>query len=195
MALIVETGAGLSTANGYVTEAEYRAHHGDRGVDVTAQVTATVEAALVNATDYVDKRFGKRFRGYRRQSGQALEWPRIDAYDDDEILLPNIPLQLKKAVAEYAWLATQIGRNLAPMPGAVFPMVDPTTGVVINQGGGTIRRKTEKVDTLEETHEYSNYGQVMTTTGNILTQHVPEYPQADMWLEELLHSERMLGRG
>lgn len=191
MAFLVEDGTGLTASNSYASEAEYRAHHADRGVDVTAQTTAQVEQALVQSADYVDKRFGPQFRGWRLNNAQAMEWPRADAYDDDGYLLSGVPTELKRAVYEYAWLVTQLARNLAPLPTVGFPFVDPITGVVITQGGGQLRRKTEKVDVIESTVEFS----VGSGSGNLLIQPIPQYPQADLWLTGLIKNERTLSRG
>jgi hypothetical protein len=132
MAFTPETGVGLTTSNAYMTEAEYRAYHADRGTVVTAQLTAAVTAAIVRATDYVDKRFGRRFRGDKMSQQQALEWPRSDAYTDEDYLLTGVPVVLKRAIAEYALLSIQLGRDLAPVPAPDYGILDPVTGEVTN---------------------------------------------------------------
>lgn len=199
MAFTVETGVGLAAANAYMTEAEYRAYHADRGTVVTSQTQAQIETAIVRATDYVDKRFGRRFRGDRLSSDQALEWPRSDAYTDEDFLISGVPALLKRAIAEYALLSIYLGRNLAPVPAPDFGILDPTTGEVTNVSSGKITEKTEEVGPIKETTKYAQgdqTGRPMVGTGN-LTQNVPEYPQADMWLEELLrpYGQRELVRG
>jgi len=148
-----------------------------------------VRNALVKATDYVDKRFGRDFRGWRLSSGQALEWPRADAYDDDDYLMPAVPTQLKKAIAEYALLALQLGRNLAPLPGPGFPIVDPVTGAITQQPSGTIKSLSEVVGPIETSVTYEH----APGANNQL----PAYPQADLWLKELLKAsaDRRVARG
>ncbi len=197
MAFTVEDGSGSSTANAYIGTAEFTAHHDDRGIDYSSYDTAAQEDAIVQATDYADKRFGKRFRGWRTSQAQALEWPRSDAYDDDDHVFDDVPRQLKRAIAEYALLALQLGRNLAPMPGAGFPIVDPATGGTTQQGGGTITEQKEKVGPIETMVKFGDSGKPVVSSGNILTQNVPEYPQADLWIEELLTSilNKDMGRG
>lgn len=195
MAFTVEDGTGLEAANAYITEAEYRAHHADRGVDVTEQTQVQVEAAIVNATDYADKRFGRRYKGWKQNRDQGLEWPRIDAYDDDDHLFDKVPKALKRAIAEYAWLYTQLQRNLAPVPGTGFPVVDPGTGEVTTQPGGMVQSVREKVGPLEEATTFSREGTPFKSTGNPLVTLVPEYPQADMWIEELIRNDRIITRG
>jgi len=174
MAFTVETGAVVAGANAYMTVAQYRTHHTDRGKVVLnttlGQTDADVQAAIIKATDYIDKRFGRRFRGERKQRQQELEYPRTDAWDDDGYLLSEMPGQLLKATAEYAWLATQQTTDLAPVP-------DGTQGVV--------EELSEKVGPIATTTKFAK--KPMTDTGN-LTQSLPEYPQADLWLEELLCS-------
>jgi hypothetical protein len=198
MAFTVEDGSGLADANAYITAQEWQDHHVDRGVATAndgTYGTTEIEAAIVNATDYVEKRFGKRFKGWKRSRAQALEWPRTDAYDDDQHTFDDVPLQLKKGVAEYALLVLQLGRNLAPVPGVSFPIIDPETGETSVQGSGFLTRTTEKVDVIEDTKEFDSGNRPMTSSGNITTQQIPEYPQADMWIEELLTNERAVWRG
>lgn len=202
MAFQVEDGTGLSTANAYITVVEFKAHHTDRNVAAVVEsdfLDTEIQAGIINATDYIDKRFGRRFRGWRTSRAQGLEWPRSDAYDDDEYSLPDLPTQLKKATAEYALIALQLARNLAPIPGLPFPVIDPSTGDTSSAGGGQLKRSTDKVGPIEETREYAtgqDQNQPMRVTGN-LSQNIPEYPQADLWIEELLkgRGSRELRRG
>lgn len=181
MAFTVEDGDGLSTANAYITEQEYRDHHTDRGIDVTLQVQADVETAIVRATDYVDKRFGRRFRGDRLNSTQGLEWPRSDAYTDEDYLINDVPIPMKKAISEYTLLSIQLARNLAPLPAPDFGILDPETGLITNDSSGKIIEKAEEVGPIKERTKYADNSQY--------TQHqIPPYPQADLWLEEILKS-------
>lgn len=201
MAFTVEDGTGLSTSNAYLSVADFTTHHTDRNVTSVvdgAFETAEIQGALVQATDYIDKRFGRRFRGWRRSRAQALEWPRTDAFDDDDYLLPLVPEQLKKATAEYALIVLQLGRGLAPIPGTPFPIVE-TDGTVTSEASGALRRSRDKVGPIEEEREYMSAletNKPMTSTGNSI-QNIPEYPQADLWIEELTVSRgsRRLLRG
>jgi hypothetical protein len=183
MAFLVETGAVVAGANAYLSVAQYRAHHTDRGKAALSsdvgQSDVLVQAAIVKATDYIDKRFGRRLRGTRKQSTQDLEYPRIDAWDDDEDRLPEMPGSLLKATAEYAWYASQQTTDLAPVP-------DGTSGVV--------QESTEKVGPISTTVKFAD--RPMTSTGN-LTESLREYPEADLWMEELIESSsiRRIVRG
>jgi len=200
MAFTPETGTGVAGANGYITAAEFKAHHDDRGVDYATYLAndTLIQYAIVKATDYVDKRFGRRFRGDKQSSAQGLEWPRYDAWSDEDFLLSGVPDALKKAIAEYALLAGKLGRDLAPTPPPNFPVMDPATGAITQSGSGPIKAKTEKVGPIEDATEYAvgETGLPVAGSGN-LTQNIPEYPQADLWIEELItpYSQRTLHRG
>jgi hypothetical protein len=67
MALIIETGAGVRNANAYVNAAYVTSYLTARNRQTengwAAATDAVKEAAIVAATDYVDKRFGHRFKG------------------------------------------------------------------------------------------------------------------------------------
>ncbi len=67
MPLVIETGVGILKANAYVNIAYVTNYLTDRNRqnenNWTAAVTAVKEAAIIAATDYIDKRFGPRFKG------------------------------------------------------------------------------------------------------------------------------------
>lgn len=173
---VVETGDGVIGANGYITVAQFKDHHDGRGRVYTPYTDPAIQAAIVRATDYVDKRFGRRFLGSRQQKNQGLEWPRISAYDADDFLLTGVPVQLIKAVAEYAWIAANLGASeLAPNPtGAAGGIIEETVGPI--------------------TTRYSDRDRPMTSTGNLI-QDIPVYPEADLWIEELIRrNNRELAR-
>lgn len=200
MAFTLEDGSGVEGANAYITVTEFKTHHDDRGQDYTgAEDDDAIEVAIVLATDYADKRFGRRFRGWRQDRQQGLEWPRTDAFTDDDYLLTGIPAALKKAISEYALLVIQLGRNLAPAAPPDFGVLDPATGEVVNNSSGRVVQRTEKVGPIEDSTRYADgnsSGRPMVGTGN-LVQRIPDYPQADLWMEELItsYTDRGLYRG
>lgn len=199
----VETGTGTPGANAYDSVANIDAHHADRGTsDWTNFTTPEKEQAIVRASDYIDKRFGRRFVGVRSTKGQGLEWPRLSAFDQDGFLLSGvdqIPRQLLKACAEYALRAAVCG-ILAPDPPLPVPKQDPAAmGTRPEQAEtGQLTRKREKVGPLEEDKWFETTSQVIgrnlaagaTGVKSSLVNDflIPEYPEADMWLEELLRS-------
>lgn len=203
MAFLVETGTGIPDANAYDSVSNIDAHHADRGTsDWTNFTTPEKQQAIVRASDFIDKRFGRRFVGVRSTKGQGLEWPRLSAFDQDGFLLSDvdaIPRQLLKAVAEYALRAAVCG-ILAPDPPLPVPKQDPTD--MANRPDqavtGQLTRKREKVGPLEEDLWFETTSQVIgrnlaagaTGVKSSLVNDflIPEYPEADMWLEELLRS-------
>lgn len=171
MAFVAEDGTGLATANSYNSEAFNDAYHLDRGNAAWASATAeNRRTASVRATDYIDKRFGKRFRGWRQTKAQALEWPRIGAVDQDEYLLNGpdaIPRQLQKATAEYALRALTI-TPLAPDNASV--------GLKAN------REKVGPIEVEKKIDSGQRKSQLVDATS------IPDYPEADLWMSELLRA-------
>jgi hypothetical protein len=115
MALVVEDGTGLPTANSYVTIAECDAYHVDRAnTSWGTALTAAKTAALMKATMYIDGKYFNRFTGYKGSVSQALQWPRMEAIESGVYILPDgvsdsllsgIPVALKQATYEAALLA------------------------------------------------------------------------------------------
>lgn len=203
MAFTVEDGSGVAGANAYITVAFYRSYHLDRGNDQSASSEADIQVWIIKATDYVEKRFGRLFRGHRQSKAQGLEWPRLSAFDDDDFLLSDVdelPRQLQKAIAEYADIVRQIS-DLTPRPANRFATVDSNGNVTGGTGGQVLRTK-DKVGPIEEERTYSDSSanpdyDVRAKSGLVSGLHIPEYPVADMWIEELLRpgGTTMLGRG
>ena len=92
--IIVETGAGLTNSNSYVSEADLATYATDRGITITG----TAAVLIIQAMDYLESR---QFLGTKSDIDQALQWPRfgveVDSYyvDSDEI-----PTLLKQAEME-----------------------------------------------------------------------------------------------
>jgi hypothetical protein len=169
MAFVAEDGTGLSTANSYISVGFADSYHLDRGNAAWALATeANRQAALIRATDYIDKRFGKRFKGWRQTKAQALEWPRLGAFDEDYHTLNGpdvIPRQLQKACAEYALRALTI-TTLAPDNDAV--------------GLSLLREKVGPIETEKKISQGQKKSQLVDATS------IPDYPEADLWMSELL---------
>lgn len=62
MAFVVEDGTGIASANAYITVQQFKDYHADRGNTLTGG-SGDQQKAIVKATDYIDKRFGRRFKG------------------------------------------------------------------------------------------------------------------------------------
>ena len=109
MSFIVEDGHGISDANSYVSVRfadDFLAYRTD--FDWSTRTTDQKQAALVQATAYVDARYGRLFAGRVATSTQALAWPRQGSGYD------GLPVVLKRAVALYAAYAAV--SPLAPAP-------------------------------------------------------------------------------
>jgi hypothetical protein len=197
MAFVVEDGSGDADATAYIAVAEFKSHHDDRGRSYVDHDDADIMTAIVKATDYVDKRFGSRFKGIRRQKDQGLEWPRLSAFDNDGFLMSGvdvIPRNLKKAIAEYALIVLRLLDNeLLPIPARPFATIDEETGEVSGGVSGQVIRNREKVGPLEIDQWFSDMarnssGAVAIKSSLVDDLHIPEYPRADLWIEELLRS-------
>ena len=112
MALIVEDGTGLSTAEAYVSVVDadaYFAKFGGASDTWVALSESGKEVHLRKATRFVDAEFGsaslgKSWRGCRGTAAQALDFPRAGLVDDDGFALDSsgaasIPQKLKDTVA------------------------------------------------------------------------------------------------
>jgi hypothetical protein len=114
VALIVEDGTGLSTAESYISVANASAYHAARGNTAWAALASDTvrEQCLRKATDYMVQQFRARWQGYRLNDTQALDWPRtgvvVDTYAvDDDI----VPTAVANACAEFALKASSAELN------------------------------------------------------------------------------------
>lgn len=202
MAFTLEDGSGNPDANAYIDTTFADTYHADRGNSYwTPLATATKQACIIRATDYLDKRFIRRYRGYKMVWNQGLGWPRIGAYDNSRYLLQDVPLQVQKACAEYA-LRAAIYNVLAPDPIRPVPnqdmsAVDPNSQQA-DYAGGALKKQTVKVGPIEESNEYESIrdmAAVRASGGSRAEQsavvndlYIPQYPEADLIIEEVLES-------
>jgi len=189
MAFLAEDGTGLAGSNGYITEAFADTYHTDRGQtawlfsDVAGAVaitTAQKEAAIIRATDHIDRVYGSIFKGYKETDAQGLQWPRAGAYGPSGFTLLQVPDQLQRATAEYALRALLYG-TLTPDPPPKGPRQSLTQGGTIalyGEGEGEIVVNREKVGPLETEVRYNP-----ATSGSLAA-----HPAADMLLRDLLIS-------
>jgi hypothetical protein len=95
----------------------YATNHfiGDDLTTWNGATTANKEAALRQATQYIDAYFRDRFPGVIQSDSQALEWPRINAYDRSGRYLTGTPDAVKNATVELAKERLVSGTNLIPV--------------------------------------------------------------------------------
>lgn len=156
MALVVQNDSGTEEAFAYIDVAFFRTYHELRGRAVTAFTDAQIEPAIVRATDFLDRKF--IFVGDRLNTDQTTEWPRLSAYDRDDKIVNGIPLAVKQATAEYAFIA--LTQDLMPNP-------------EIDSTGRTVQSKSSSVGPLAEAVTY--------TAG--APYELPRYPVADRILQ------------
>lgn len=122
--LVPETGAVVAGADSYLTLADALAYHNARGNTAWAALAESAkEAALRKATDYMIQQFRARWKGYRKDGTQTLDWPRSSVYLEPFVhgivgtypflVADNIvPKEVKEACAELALRAATA--DLAP---------------------------------------------------------------------------------
>lgn len=158
MSFIVEDGSIVPNANAYITVQFYRDYWTERGTDVTAQTDDDIQSAIILATQYIDN--NNSWKGFIVTNDQSLDWPRSSVYDKDgrDIDYQSIPLDVKRATAEYAYRSITNADGLLP---------DPTDT-------GAVKRQRDKVGSLETETEYQD------GTGGYFG--IKNYPTADRYL-------------
>lgn len=136
MAAVVEDGTGKPDANSYIDVAYADAYFTLRGNETWTFATADEHVvAIVQATDYIDARWGSLLDSTRTTETQALEFPRKK--------WEGIPETLKKACCEYALRAML--SPLAPDP-------------EFDESGRTVSETKEKVGPITEEKKYLDQG-------------------------------------
>lgn len=103
MTVIPEDGTGLATANSYVSTAEADAYFTARNSATwSAAATAAKEAALLEATSYLQGIYKGTWVGDLYSTEQALDWPRTGAYDPEGRPLDGVPQAVKDATCQLA---------------------------------------------------------------------------------------------
>lgn len=108
MALIVENGTGLSTAESYVSVAAADTRLAALGLTNWATLTtAEKEQALRRSTNYLEQAYRSRWKGNRHTVAQALAWPRNGVVVDDFVVIAStiVPPEVANACADLAFKA------------------------------------------------------------------------------------------
>ena len=165
MALVIEDGTGKSDANAYDSVENVRNYLIDRGkitVSIEGEEPETVttynpditEAMIIQATQNIDNLYESLFSGVRAVDGQALAFPRSDAYMFGQAVADDtVPQRIKNAVAEMCLYSAK-GIDSTPIV---------QTGIKLYRA---------KVDVIEEETEYSGSGTV--NSSGVLTRVVNE---------------------
>jgi len=117
MVFVLETGAGLSNSNAYAGVAEANAYFADHGAPAawSSSSDPQKESALQLGSQYLDAVYHYGWKGDKRLSTQALDWPRVNVTDENgwPIASDIVPQRLKDACAELA-LRVRQGDTLLP---------------------------------------------------------------------------------
>ena len=101
---IVEDGTGLSTANSLmsVADADQILENYDDPSSWSSATDAVKENSLRQATRYLN--YDYIWEGYKTVSDQALQWPRVQTYDEDGLLIASdeIPQRVLEACSHLA---------------------------------------------------------------------------------------------
>lgn len=172
MSLEVEDGTGKSNAESYLSVDDADTYWDAHG-QLSAWMTSTVaqkEEALRVGTQYIDMNYGSRWKGYRTNSGQALDFPRSDIVDRDEydVDSDDVPTKLEQATAEAAYRHRNETDGLMP---------DVSTSV------SGITRERVRVGEIEDEKEYAG---VKATS--------KQFPKIDSLLRDFIHDGWILER-
>ena len=191
MTITVEDGTGLTGADAYISVADADTYFSAIG-DTTWSAAGTTEKeqAIVQATRYMEKRFGNKWKGLIASSTQALGWPRDYVYDERGTELDDqVPGAIAKACAEYAKHA--LSNDL--IPPVVYPVSEGAPVLF-----GRINRKVEKVGPVYEETYYSVSGSNTSRVGSgsvlVDADRVVQYPEADFLVGPFLRSTKGVSR-
>lgn len=148
MALVVQDGTNPTGANSYADSDTADAYALDHGASAWTDASSGKDEALIRATAAIDATYRGRFPGWKTfLRAQLTEWPRTDAYDDEDNLIGanEVPQEVISATIEAAF------RELAT-PGSMLP--DMARGGAIHRvKAGSV--EVEYADNAEATTTYS----------------------------------------
>jgi len=114
MAFKVEDGTGVVGATSYATVAGFKAYYADRAVEVSAISDPTIQGLLVRASDYINTRWGRRFKGTREYNG-LLARSVLTLTDvptaDDTVTVGDIVYTFKAVPSEIIDTEVEIGAS------------------------------------------------------------------------------------
>lgn len=134
MALIVEDGSGIADANAYADVDFVDDYCASRGIAAWSGDSATKEAAIINATEFLDYSFA--WKGEIASETQGRRFPRKCLVDRDGRQIPadGIPPSILAAMAELSVLALS------------GPLIGGSGGVTSGSKGAIKRVKAEGVE-------------------------------------------------
>lgn len=126
MALIVEDGTGMATAESFISVAGADTRQANLGNTNWATITtAEKEQALRRATQYMEQAYRERWAGLRVNSTQALSWPRVGVVVDGySVLSTSVPAAIANACSDLAFKAAAGDLNADLARGVVREKID-----------------------------------------------------------------------
>lgn len=153
MALIVEDGTGLATAESYISVAAADTYFTNYARNISAwasDTTANKEQWLREAAQTLDAIFAGQWKGKRIDGDQALSFPRsgVETSDGYTVASNAVPTAVERAACELAW------KHLNDSgPSAT---TGDTTGIVPDSAtGANITEETVKAGPITETIKYT----------------------------------------
>ena len=148
------------------------------------------QAAIFKAGEYLNKKFSAYFIGQKQNSNQFLEWPRKRAYSIEKgyNFSGIIPKQMVLATCELAKRVITIVAGERTVSEALAP--DPDFP--------RLAARSTSVSGVSESESYivnRPYGGRLTANNIVSYDSLPEYPEAEMYLFELLDTLAMRGVG
>lgn len=155
--MALDTTVGGPNADSYGTLAEFKAYADSIGFVYTSHTDATIEIHMRKGTQYLDRAYRGKWKGFRTDRDQALAWPRSSSQDlpvnfltpsfttgvidEDGYEIPSntIPKQVKQAEYE-ATIISLGGTDLLPTYAR----------------GNAIKRKKVKAGPVESDTEYAD---------------------------------------
>ena len=182
MAFTVATEDDSADANAYVEVTDADTYLEDRGYDDTWSELEDTDKQrfIIQATDYMDRRWGRLLTSSRLTDDQRLEWPRVDL---------GIPDDIKEACIEYANYAAG---------GHLFIEYADAGSVRSGQSAGVGQRvvKThEKIGPIETAVTYEGGESTPQGDRTPLAAVAGRYPRADTLMERYVRTNGGVIRG
>lgn len=180
MDFIVEDGSIVDDANAYVPVNYADSYFDNKGITEWGEYTNEVkQRRIIVATQYIDARWGGRFRGDVLSETQSLEFPRdtwtikiLDSNTGEYITRAYMPNALLMACCEYAIAVDSDTMSLS-------------VNYETSDTGDRIKRKKEQVGTLQTDTEYFSPS---NTSGSLWA----NYTLADSLMSKLLNQTNVM---
>lgn len=142
MAFIVEDGSGVYNANAYMSVADVTTYLTERARNTawSAATTANQQAAIIEATDYIEQRFGRRFKGMKEwtdlSQARAVLTFTAQAVADETVTIGST-IYTFKADASGAAYTVAIGDTIAETLDNLMAAINGSGTGAVEYGVGT----------------------------------------------------------